>query len=184
MTPKTCQGVFKIFFQNSEQIGVKSGGYIVNEVFSLDRWGEKEVYCAICLRNLPPDWDYGDDLEAICNSCREYGGLNPSSPMTRRGRMLIGAKRRAKKAGVPFAITVDDIGEIPTHCPVLGIKLQTNTKAVADASPSLDRIEPALGYVKGNVAVMSKRANTIKSNGTAEEHEKIAAWMRAHAATN
>ena len=149
----------------------------------MDRWGEKEVFCSICLRNLSPDWDYDGQEEAVCYSCHEFGGINPASATTRRGKMLAAAKARAKKASVPFAITVEDIGDIPTHCPVLGIKLQTSVGNSGDASPSLDRIEPSLGYIKGNIAVISKRANTIKNNGTAEEHEKIAAWLRAHAAT-
>lgn len=34
------------------------------------------------------------------------------------------------------------------------------------------------GYVPGNVVVMSYRANRLKNDGTAEEHEIIAAWMR------
>jgi hypothetical protein len=33
--------------------------------------------------------------------------------------------------------------------------------------------------VRGNVAVISGKANLIKNFGTAEEHERIAAWLRA-----
>lgn len=36
----------------------------------------------------------------------------------------------------------------------------------------------AEGYVPGNVEVISFRANRIKNNGTADEHERIAQWMR------
>lgn len=32
--------------------------------------------------------------------------------------------------------------------------------------------------VKGNVVVMSYEANRLKNDGTAEEHETIAKWMR------
>lgn len=34
------------------------------------------------------------------------------------------------------------------------------------------------GYVKGNITVISNKANRIKNNGTAEEHEAIAKWLR------
>lgn len=48
------------------------------------------------------------------------------------------------------------------------------------SSPSLDRLRPELGYVRGNICVISNLANRIKSNATsAEELEHVAAWMRS-----
>jgi hypothetical protein len=44
-------------------------------------------------------------------------------------------------------------------------------------TPTLDRILPELGYVKGNVAFLSYRANRIKDNGTMQEHYDIADWI-------
>lgn len=99
---------------------------------------------------------------------------------TRARQLWLSARARAKRKGVPFEISVDDIF-VPEFCPVLGIKLeQGRGKGRRDHSPTLDRIEPSLGYVRGNIAVISGRANTLKSNGTPEEHVRIAAWMRAH----
>jgi hypothetical protein len=46
-----------------------------------------------------------------------------------------------------------------------------------DSSPSLDRIDNSKGYVKGNVAVISFRANTLKNNATADELRAIANFM-------
>jgi len=92
-------------------------------------------------------------------------------------------KFRAKKAnslrvGKEFTIEFGDI-DFPTHCPILGIELNYfNEEGYLDDSPSFDRIDPLKGYVKGNVAIISMRANRIKNNGTAEEHEKIAQFMR------
>ena len=53
-------------------------------------------------------------------------------------------------------------------------------------SYSLDRVDNKKGYVRGNVVVMSYKANRLKNDGTAEDHEIIAAWMRkqAEAAAN
>lgn len=42
---------------------------------------------------------------------------------------------------------------------------------------SLDRIVPSLGYVPGNVAVISHRANRIKSDATADELRAVADWL-------
>ncbi len=86
------------------------------------------------------------------------------------------AKARAKKKGVPFSITVSDI-VIPLTCPILGVPLEIGKAKGNPYTPSLDRIRPELGYIPGNIAVMSNRANTIKSYGTGEEHYKIAKWM-------
>lgn len=77
---------------------------------------------------------------------------------------------------LPFDITFKDI-LIPEICPVLGIELIAGGGAGSDNTPSLDRIIPEKGYVKGNVRIISMRANRIKDNGTAEEHRRIADYI-------
>jgi hypothetical protein len=89
--------------------------------------------------------------------------------------MVYNARTRAKAAGVPFTITVDDI-YIPSHCPVLGIPLVRNPKGGGPDSPSLDRIDPEKGYVPGNIVVVSNKVNTIKSTATLEELRDIASF--------
>jgi hypothetical protein len=79
--------------------------------------------------------------------------------------LVQGAKQRAKKYGLPFDITYQDI-VIPEFCPYLGIKLVPFSEW---SSPSLDKIIPTLGYVKGNIQVISTKANTMKNNATQEE---------------
>lgn len=87
------------------------------------------------------------------------------------------ARKRAKEKNVPFNITIDDL-IIPNICPVLGIELGVNDGSPKNNSISLDRIVPELGYVKGNVAIISYRANTIKSNASIEELEKVLSWLK------
>lgn len=85
------------------------------------------------------------------------------------------AKKRAGENGVVFRLSLADIPEIPAVCPVLGIALAPNGKAgPAEGSPSLDRIRPDLGYVAGNVRVISHRANRIRGNATAAELLRVA----------
>ena len=89
--------------------------------------------------------------------------------------LLIAAKSRARLYGIPLSISVDDI-LIPKICPVLGIVLEFGKKKEGkprDGSPSLDRIKPELGYVKGNVRVISFKANTLKNNATVPELELV-----------
>ena len=91
--------------------------------------------------------------------------------------MLSNAKGRASRDGIPFALTIADI-VIPTHCPILGLPLYpaTGSRGGGDHSPSLDRIEPARGYVPGNIIVISNRANRLKSDATIEELRAIASF--------
>lgn len=68
--------------------------------------------------------------------------------------------------------------KVPTHCPILGIKLQPGSLKQQDNSPSLDRIDSTKGYVKGNVEVISFRANMVKGSSSIEELETILNYMR------
>jgi|SRR5580658_8243615 hypothetical protein len=86
--------------------------------------------------------------------------------------MIQFAKRRAKRDGLPFNITWQDV-IIPKRCPVLGIPLEKSSGRISLNSPTLDRIVPALGYVKGNIWVISWRANSLKKNGTLEEFKAL-----------
>jgi len=47
-------------------------------------------------------------------------------------------------------------------------------RASCSDSKSIDRIDSAKGYVKGNLIICSDRANMILSNATVEEMETIA----------
>ncbi len=84
--------------------------------------------------------------------------------------LLYAAKSRARLGGLQFDIDINDI-QIPLICPVLGIEISTN--GPKNTSPSLDKIIPELGYTKGNVRVISWRANWIKNNASADEIEKL-----------
>jgi len=82
--------------------------------------------------------------------------------------MLSRAKRRAKRDSIVFDLSEEEL-KIPETCPVLNIPLQRSEKIVSPNSPSLDRIIPEKGYVKGNIIVISNMANTIKQNATPEQ---------------
>jgi hypothetical protein len=86
----------------------------------------------------------------------------------KRSQLLTAAKKRAIIKEVCFDIDKEDI-VIPDRCPLLGIVLKTDNRLLCDNSPSLDQIVPGLGYIKGNIWVISYRANRIKSNATPKE---------------
>ena len=74
------------------------------------------------------------------------------------------AKKRALKKGLEFNIELKDI-HIPKKCPILKVPLICSTRY----SPSIDRIYPDKGYIKGNIAVISTLANSMKANATPKE---------------
>jgi len=87
-------------------------------------------------------------------------------------------KYRAKKNGIEFNLKLEDI-KIPTHCPLLGIKIEMSLEYVGkgraiDSSPSVDRVDPQKGYVRGNIRIISFLANMIKSKATPEQIKKLA----------
>ena len=91
------------------------------------------------------------------------------------------AKYRAKKFNLPCDLTVEGL-HWPTHCPILGLELDYNktvpgSRKIRHSVPTLDRRTNALGYVLGNVFVISHRANRIKSDATAEELKAVLAYM-------
>lgn len=93
--------------------------------------------------------------------------------------LMKAAKARAEQYGIPFdrAAVVEFLNSPPTHCPALGVELRPGGGRSFD-SPTLDRIRPELGYVRGNLALLSSRANAIKSDASAEEVQKVATWLK------
>lgn len=86
-------------------------------------------------------------------------------------------KSNTKNIGRPWNLEFGDL-DFPTHCPILGIEINYFNETISDDSPSFDCVYPELGYVKGNVFIVSQRANRIKNDGSAEEHLAIAKYIQ------
>lgn len=95
-----------------------------------------------------------------------------SNSLTQRKNLLRWARTRAAKDGTPFKLSIDDF-EIPSRCPVLDIPIRCGKAVSTDNSPTLDKIIPEIGYVSGNVVVISNRANRLKSNASWLELRKL-----------
>lgn len=84
-------------------------------------------------------------------------------------KLIENAKDRAKKYNLPFDLKPEDI-ILLDKCPYLDIPLnRINTKTYSPNNTTIDRIIPELGYVNGNIRMLSMLANTMKSNATLEE---------------
>lgn len=75
-------------------------------------------------------------------------------------------------------LTEEDV-VVPKTCPVLGIPLFVCNGCVGANSPTIDRIDHKGGYIKGNIIVVSHRANTIKSDATMDELELVSKFYRS-----
>ena len=90
----------------------------------------------------------------------------------RRYKMFHNAQHRAKKKGIPFTISIDDI-IIPETCPLLNISLVSTSDCNDPRNPSLDQIIPGKGYTPDNIQVISYRANVLKWDASLQELELL-----------
>lgn len=65
----------------------------------------------------------------------------------------------------------------PEKCPVFGFILERNNQGFSPKSPSVDRINPHGGYVRGNIQIISMKANAMKSDASQEDLEMFAKWI-------
>lgn len=109
---------------------------------------------------------------------RKQGSTTHGMHYTSECAMLNSARARAKKKQIIFSIDLNDI-VIPEFCPVFtDMRLNKNNKKQGLDSPTLDRLIPSLGYVKGNIRVISWKANHIKSFASLEDITKVYEWLK------
>jgi hypothetical protein len=111
-----------------------------------------------------------------CKYCARPEAVKRHREMSSELRLYKSAKQRATREGTPFTIAVSDI-IVPKTCPILGIKLRHNEGKQGDSSPSLDKVIPELGYIPGNIAVISLRANIIKDKYSYAELNAVTSWL-------
>lgn len=91
----------------------------------------------------------------------------------------------ARKSGIrvgfasamEFASYVKSVA--PAKCPVFNRKFVERGVGFSPWSPSIDKIDPSKGYVRGNVQVISMLANAMKRNATPTQLKQFARWVLA-----
>jgi len=162
--------------------------------------------CKTC-GHLKPLAEFAQNLQAkdnrsnTCKECRKiYYQRNRPALLVRKKEyykrtsnltnyklksLLHAAKHRADRDGLPFNLTMEWLeAMVISHCPITLEPLDWEGKQVVNGSagpnsPSIDKIKPELGYVQSNCAIISHRGNTIKNNGTIDEHLRTARYMAA-----
>ena len=126
--------------------------------------------------SLIEKWNPNSDTKNTCKKCSAK--LNEKNRRDRdwkvdAARLLYSnIKSRCKRLGREFSIEIEDI-IIPEKCPVFGFELKRENRETWMCAPSVDRIDSSKGYIKGNVTVVSRRANILKRDATIGELEQL-----------
>ena len=115
-----------------------------------------------------------------CYQCTQVASLknyyNIKTDIDKRKKQILQrVEQRANRTGELFNLTVDDL-YWPETCPVFGYVLSYEA-ADKDRSVSLDKHDVTKGYTKGNVVIMSLRANRAKWNLNIDEVKKLYEYL-------
>jgi hypothetical protein len=94
--------------------------------------------------------------------------------------MVSKSKSRARQKGLEHTITIEYIKSIwpaDNMCPVFRTEFVSSKENMSTCA-SLDRIDNTKGYIEGNVAVISWKANSLKSNGSLHELEAVVDYVK------
>jgi len=87
-----------------------------------------------------------------------------------KGYMIRNSKHSAKRRNLKFNIEYTDI-ILPKKCPLLEKPLNYKGNFQDPYYPTLDRIDNTKGYIKGNIMVLSRLANSMKNSACLNELE-------------
>ena len=161
---------------------------VTRSVTSQNLRGGKSASCG-CFRNedrpsLVRNRDYsGRKNPRAQKSIAASGGIwVPSNSVWYK--RAAGVFYTAKKAGIPvgfgsvaqMAVYVRSIA--PPVCPVFKQPFAERGQGFSKWSPSIDKVDPKLGYVPGNIQVISMLANCMKRDATREQLHMFADWIK------
>jgi hypothetical protein len=112
------------------------------------------------------EWDrarYPKRAENLRARGRKHYAKHRYEPEMWIKRAVSRLRGKAKLAGIDFNISTQDL-QMPAACPFT--LLPFHFGAHNSQNPSVDRIKPDRGYVRGNVRIISVQANTAKQNIT------------------
>jgi hypothetical protein len=117
------------------------------------------------------------------NAAKKRAGANYISRDDFWYRLCSGRMHVAKKRNISFGfLSVHEFATYcksiaPQTCPVFNMPLEVAKKRMSSWSYSIDRIDPKLGYVRGNIQIISWKANALKGNATLDELTAFAKWV-------
>jgi hypothetical protein len=141
-------------------------------------WPDGHRLCRQCNKLLPFSQFHRHSAclsgyNSVCKTCRKPTSKQQYNSTPIQKLLLDRCKTRSTKKKLNFNLELSDI-VIPEKCPIFNVPLKRRTVY----APSVDRINPNLGYVKENIQVISLRANVLKNNATIGELELILKHMK------
>lgn len=117
-------------------------------------------------------------LDCRCKQCKRQAYLDKrnKNPLS---TYLVAKRSWCKKRGIEFSLTLAQLEELWTGvCPIFNITVALGGDGKGSHhSAHLDRFDPSIGYVLGNVAWISGRANRIKYDASLDELKQLVTWM-------
>lgn len=116
----------------------------------------------------------GYDISA-CKHCKR--SVRDWSKVPLQKRIYNRIKSRCSKNNIEFNLELEDI-IIPEKCPILN---KPFVYGDTNWTYSVDRINNSKGYIKGNIQIISNRANRLKGDFTINEFQKITNYLEGNA---
>ena len=150
----------------------------------------EQKQCYTCCEKKPVREFYLDKAKKDGRSyeCKECQKRRQYTYRNWAGRLCDYARRRARKKNLPFDLTPAYLRTLYVkHCPALGMELfygagKGELRGLDNAS--LDRILPDLGYVRGNVQIISFQANVLKGRLNPRQMIFFGRWLVRTGAQN
>jgi hypothetical protein len=153
--------------------------------------------CASCKESLPIEQFHNDKTKHKCNYGKAYSCKSCQGSYFRQWRLkhpyeyvlqqVIWRTNRYHGGTKECDLDIDYLKQLDTTdiCPILGIPMQWSAGSDGNGKrnqngKSLDRIDSSQWYIKGNVQIISWRANKIKNNATFEELIKLGKWAETN----
>jgi len=129
----------------------------------IDCGGEPQPYS-----NFHVNLEFSDGLSKKCKPClrkSDNDRYHRNREKNWAKHIVSSIKARALKNNLLFNIDESDLQNKPEYCPFFGVKLDYMGGPDRRLWASVDRIIPKMGYVKGNIRIISNAANYAKLDG-------------------
>lgn len=150
-------------------IGSQYGEWvIIGEAYTLKSQTHIPVRCSCGFESSLNKYSLMNGSQC-CSSCASFKGVGDLA-----GAYITEIKRRAKKRGLEFNITTQQLWDLINQqdfkCALTGESITVNKNwRKYDFTASLDRINSTKGYTLDNIQWVHKRINKLKSNFTEDE---------------